>query len=127
MPQAIRVRMSSTVNKLVKAQPLSGCCLALICTAVATLPRRPVVFVVLLLRKLSLMLPVVALLWAPAFAQEKNPQRGFQPGNSYNFSEIETINTTNGNLLLNFLLGSMPAGRGSLPGVVSVRLQRQTL
>jgi RHS repeat-associated protein len=71
--------------------------------------------------KLSLMLLVVAVLSATAFTQEKNPQRGFQPGNSYNLSDIETINTTNGNLILNFPLSSMPAGRGSLPGVISLR------
>lgn len=72
-------------------------------------------------RLFSLMLLMVAILPATVFAQEKNPQRGFQPGNGYTLSDIETINTTNGNLILNLPLGTMPAGRGSLPGVVSLR------
>jgi hypothetical protein len=54
-------------------------------------------------------------------AQEKNPQRGFQPGNSYALSDIETINTTNGNLMLNFVLGKTAPGRGGLSGSLFLR------
>ena len=53
--------------------------------------------------------------------QEKNPQRGFQPGNAYALSDIETINTTNGNLMLNFPLGSLASGRGGLRGAITLR------
>lgn len=51
-----------------------------------------------------------------SFAQERQPDRGFQTGNAYSISDIETINTTNGNLMLNIPLASLPAGRGSSPG-----------
>ena len=44
------------------------------------------------------------------------PHRGFQPTDSYALGNIETINTTNGNLMLNIPLASLPAGRGSSPG-----------
>jgi len=47
------------------------------------------------------------------FAQEepKNPDRGTKVGNAYAISDFETINTTNGNLMLNFPLGLLPKGR----------------
>jgi RHS repeat-associated protein len=48
-----------------------------------------------------------------AVAQAKrDPDRGFVAGASYALSDIETINTTNGNLMLNIPLASLPAGRG---------------
>lgn len=55
-----------------------------------------------------------------ASGQEKNPQRGFQIGNAYSLSDIETINTTNGNLILNFGLGSLAPGRGGLSGGITL-------
>src|SRR5262245_2266447 len=65
---------------------------------------------------------LVASVWMnKASGQEKSPQRGFQPGNSYSLSQIETINTTNGNLMLNFPLGQLPPGRGTLSGGISLR------
>ncbi len=48
--------------------------------------------------------------------QERRPDRGYQAGNSYSISDIESINLTNGNLLLNVPLASLPAGRGTTPG-----------
>lgn len=40
------------------------------------------------------------------------PQRGFFPTGSYATTGLETINPTNGNLMLNIPLPSLPAGRG---------------
>src|SRR5262245_49756619 len=54
-----------------------------------------------------------------AFAQDQlqiTPTRGFQPSHSYTMTDIETINTTSGNLMLNIPLASLPAGRGGHPG-----------
>lgn len=44
------------------------------------------------------------------------PARGFHPSHSYALSEIETINTSNGNLMFDIPLASLPAGRGGHPG-----------
>ncbi len=63
---------------------------------------------------------VLILAGAVSFAQEKNPQRGFQPGNAYALSDIETINTTNGNLMLTFPLGQLAPGRNGLGGGISL-------
>ena len=49
-----------------------------------------------------------------ALAQE--PDRGFRTANSYAATGLEVVNTTNGNLLLNIPLASLPAGRGTSPG-----------
>ena len=52
-----------------------------------------------------------------SFAQEeRRPDQGFQAGNSYSISEIENVNLSNGNLMLNIPLASLPAGRGTSPG-----------
>ncbi|MGH9871910.1 MAG: RHS repeat domain-containing protein [Pyrinomonadaceae bacterium] len=57
---------------------------------------------------------------ATCFAQseqlEKIPDRGFHPTASYSLGNIETINTTSGNLMLDIPLASLPAGRGGHPG-----------
>lgn len=47
---------------------------------------------------------------------ERHPQRGFYPGNSYALSDIETISMSSGNLMMNVPLGSLPAGRGGSSG-----------
>ncbi|HSK73223.1 MAG TPA: RHS repeat-associated core domain-containing protein [Pyrinomonadaceae bacterium] len=47
-------------------------------------------------------------------SQPKNPDRGAKVGNAYSVGDFETINTTNGNLMLNFPLASLPAGRGEV-------------
>lgn len=49
-----------------------------------------------------------------------NPQRGIVKGATYSISDIETINTTNGNLMLNIPLASLPAGRGGAGASVSL-------
>ena len=57
----------------------------------------------------------------PSYAQNGVPDRGVKAGNSYSISDIENVNLTNGNLMLNIPLASLP-GRGSGPGVkVSLR------
>ncbi len=53
--------------------------------------------------------------------QSINPQRGTQPGSSYAVSDIETINMTNGNLMLRFPLAQLPGGRGGLAGGISLQ------
>jgi RHS repeat-associated protein len=47
---------------------------------------------------------------------DSKPDRGFHPANSYALGDIETINTSSGNLMLNVPLGALPAGRGGHPG-----------
>ncbi len=74
-----------------------------------------------LFARFSFSVVILLLAMSAGFAQEKNPQRGFQPGNAYALSDIETINTTNGNLMLNFLLGQTAPGRGGLSAAIFVR------
>ena len=59
---------------------------------------------------------LILTLYVAALGQGSTPQRGFQPGASYALSDIETINTTSGNLMLNLPLGNLPGGRGGLSG-----------
>ena len=47
-------------------------------------------------------------------------RRGFTPTGSYSVSELETINTTNGNLIYNIPLVSLPAGNGGLKAGISL-------
>lgn len=54
---------------------------------------------------------------ADVSAQERRPDRGLQAGNSYAISDIETVNLQNGNVVLNIPLASLPAGKGSSPGL----------
>ena len=53
---------------------------------------------------------------APVVAQHQvqSPARGFQPAGSYALSDIETISTKNGNLMLHIPLVQLPAGRGGM-------------
>jgi hypothetical protein len=46
--------------------------------------------------------------------EDQTPKRGFQPAGSYALGDIETISTTNGNLMLHIPLASLPSGRGGL-------------
>jgi len=52
---------------------------------------------------------------------DKQPQRGFAPGSSYELSDIENINMSNGNVMFNIPLASLPADRGGRGGA-TVRL-----
>lgn len=49
-------------------------------------------------------------------AQERRPDRGFQHANSYSISDIENVNLSNGNLMLNIPLASLPTGKGTSSG-----------
>jgi RHS repeat-associated protein len=56
---------------------------------------------------------IISVLFSGIYAQtDQTPQRGFHPAGSYALSDIETINTNNGNLMLRLPLASLPAGRG---------------
>ena len=50
----------------------------------------------------------------PAFAQQESPGRGTYPQGAYSLSDIEQINTTNGNVMFHVPVGSLPAGRNGL-------------
>lgn len=63
----------------------------------------------------SLWLLIVLLVSQAAHGQDRNPARGIQAGSSYAVSDIETVNLTNGNLMLNIPLAVLPGGRGSAP------------
>jgi hypothetical protein len=55
-----------------------------------------------------------------ANAQESGPKRGFNPGNSFALSDFESINMSNGNMMMHFPLASLPAGRGGLAGAINL-------
>ncbi len=63
---------------------------------------------------------LAAITMAPAQEPQQNPERGAKVGNSFAVGDFEVINTTNGNLMLNFPLGSLPPGRGEVGGSVSL-------
>ena len=63
---------------------------------------------------------VAFLLASTGLAQDASNRRGFQPGNSFAIGDIETINTTNGNLMLRFPLGGLPAGRNGLSAGINL-------
>lgn len=52
-------------------------------------------------------------LWAQG---KQAGERGFVPTGSYQLSEIETVNSKNGNVVLQVPLASLPPGRGGNPG-----------
>ncbi|MEO7508532.1 MAG: hypothetical protein ABIZ95_14920, partial [Pyrinomonadaceae bacterium] len=75
--------------------------------------------------RLSSLLALAALLvfWyvgANAQTTQQTTPRGVQAGNSYSISDIETINTTSGNLMLNIPLAKLPAGRAGLSAGISL-------
>jgi RHS repeat-associated protein len=50
-------------------------------------------------------------IFGSAFGQS-SPDRGYQAANSYAISDLESINMTNGNLMMNIPLASLPGSRG---------------
>jgi RHS repeat-associated protein len=63
------------------------------------------------------------LLLLGAVVQVQNPaqpKRGFYPAGSYSVSEVESVNTTNGNVILRIPLVSLPAGRAGLSAGVGL-------
>ncbi|HEU4768897.1 MAG TPA: hypothetical protein VFS77_16045 [Pyrinomonadaceae bacterium] len=63
---------------------------------------------------------LICFLTALCVAQDASNRRGFHPGNSFAIGDIETINTTNGNLILRFPLGSLPGGRNGLSAGINL-------
>jgi len=67
------------------------------------------------------LISLITLLWTgESLAQDASNRRGFQPGNSFAIGDFETINTTNGNLMLRFPLGGLPAGRNGLTAGINL-------
>ncbi|MBL0240347.1 MAG: hypothetical protein IPQ00_07210 [Chloracidobacterium sp.] len=66
------------------------------------------------MKKLTLTIVIILVAFTLGFSQQ--PDRGFRAANTYAATGIEVINTTNGNLMLNIPLASLPAGRGTSPG-----------
>ena len=64
----------------------------------------------------------VFILFVPALVsgQGSTPARGFQPGGSYALSDIESVNTDDGTLMLSLVLGKLAPGRGGLSGQVGL-------
>ncbi|MEK7833240.1 MAG: hypothetical protein AAB401_19275, partial [Acidobacteriota bacterium] len=46
----------------------------------------------------------------------REPQRNFVPAGAFSLGDFESINTTNGNLILRYPLGQLPPGRGGMRG-----------
>lgn len=46
--------------------------------------------------------------------QDQTPARGFSPNGSYALTDLETINTANGDMMLRIPLASLPPARGGL-------------
>ena len=82
-----------------------------------------------LISTLILLTTVIFSLTANSFAQNPpaNPQRGYQPGSSHSISDIEAINTTNGNLMMNIPLVSLPKGRGEVGESISLMYNSKSL
>ena len=66
------------------------------------------------MRTLTLTFVITLVAFSSGYSQE--PDRGFRTANSYAATGLEVVNTTNGNMLLNIPLASLPAGRGTSPG-----------
>ena len=77
-----------------------------------TRPERPISIVT---GRTTLLLSCI-LFWgiSSVYGQDGTRNRGFYPGASYAVSNIETINTKNGNLMLSIPLASLPPSRGGL-------------
>lgn len=66
------------------------------------------------LERWTILIACILLSVTASFAQL--PDRGFQAANSYAASGIDAVNLSNGNMMLNFPIASLPAGRGTSPG-----------
>ena len=61
---------------------------------------------------LAVIVLVVCLSAIPTRAQlPPSPEHGFQPAGSFALSNIETINTANGNMILRVPIAALPPGR----------------
>jgi RHS repeat-associated protein len=68
----------------------------------------------------AILLTVTSMIGVAQAQKTTSPERGFRPGNSYDISNIETVNPLTGNLMLNIPLGSLPAGRGGMSAGVGL-------
>ena len=72
------------------------------------------------LRNAGIVVSLILLISQPSQAQEAGPERGFKPGSSFTLSEVENINMTNGNMMMNFPLGPLPTGRNGLTAAINL-------
>lgn len=72
------------------------------------------------IKKLLLIGLVIGVLLCPLTCLAQQQQRGTYPQGSYALSDIESINPVNGNLMFNFPLGSLPAGRKGMGAGVAL-------
>ena len=63
---------------------------------------------------------IILLLPLLAWGQDSTPNRGFQPGGSFALSDIETVDTSSGNVMLNLALGKLSPGRGGMSGQLNL-------
>ncbi len=70
----------------------------------------------------KVVLSAVLVIVGGCLANAQQPDRGFQAANSYAAAGLGAVNLTNGNVVLNIPIASLPAGRGGSPGY-SVNLQ----
>jgi RHS repeat-associated protein len=80
------------------------------------MPKRTVEYLISVCRVIFLLFGLTTV----CMAQDASIKRGFQPGNSFAIGDFETINTTNGNLMLRFPLGSLPGGRNGLSAGINL-------
>ncbi len=78
---------------------------------------QPLSFAVVSFLQVTLGLLLCAL---SVFAQQESPGRGTYPQGAYSLSDIEQINTTNGNVMFHVPVGSLPAGRNGLRAAVAL-------
>src|SRR5262245_57100463 len=67
----------------------------------------------------AVLCPIISLLcsgYVMCQAQENIPKRGFHPTGSYALTDLEKINTVNGNMMFHVPMASLPNGRGNSPG-----------
>jgi RHS repeat-associated protein len=72
----------------------------------------------------SVMVQIIATIscvcWIAISAQAQSaqqPQRGFAPAGTYTLSEIESINSSNGNVMFSIPITSLPVNQGGSPGM----------
>lgn len=70
------------------------------------------------MKNLTLAIIITLAAFAGVHGQSREPARGFQFANSYSSNGFDVINVSNGNVMVNFPLASLPKGRGTSPGFV---------
>jgi hypothetical protein len=73
------------------------------------------------MRLVLAVLSITAIAWSQqAYPERVIANRGFLPGASYDISSFDSVNVTNGNLVLTVPVASLPAGRAGLSASVSL-------